>query len=642
MRAALPQGPVLVQVPRAGYLVALVCQDCREPARCAFCDGPLHATSSRPTALSCGWCGRPQGEWRCPICDGRRVRAPVVGADPDGRGARPCLSADTGPSLVRRPGPRRGAGSARRSWSPRPGAEPPADGGYAGGGPAGHPAAAAETGPAGRRGGAASLAERDRAGPAGRRRRLGAGGGGVVRPGAAGAGPGRRGRVRGARARRPVRGALSAGRDLVSVEGPPDAVAELLGLVDLPDAAEALGPVELAPGVPTGERRGPHRLLLRAPRSQRAALVRAVKGALGVRSARKSEGGAALSRSTRWRSRVSPIRVGRTRRPDRRRSTGSGLYTPAVRIVFAGTPEVAVPSLEALLASRHEVVGVLTRPDAPSGRGRTLQPESGRRSSRPSAASRCSSRRRSATRSSWPGSASWRRTAARSWPTARCYRRSRSTSRPAAGSTCTSRVLPRWRGAAPVQHAVLAGDQRHGSDDVPDRARSSTRARCSRRMPSRSARPTRRATCSAGWRSAAPSCWSTPWTGSRPAGSSRSRSRRTASRIAPKITVEDADDRLVPASRRARPADPRHVRRRPGPGRPSAVSGSRSTPPCRPAATTWRPASVEVTKRALRVGHGRRIAVLGEVRPRARSRWPPPTGRVASPGPRTTASRMTA
>ena len=52
MRAALPQGPVLVQVPRAGYLVSLVCQDCREPARCAFCDGPLHATLHRARTAS--------------------------------------------------------------------------------------------------------------------------------------------------------------------------------------------------------------------------------------------------------------------------------------------------------------------------------------------------------------------------------------------------------------------------------------------------------------------------------------------------------------------------------------------------------------------------------------------------------------
>ena len=43
-----------------------------------------------------------------------------------------------------------------------------------------------------------------------------------------------------------------------------------------------------------------------------------------------------------------------------------------MRLVFAGTPEPAVPSLSALLASpRHEVVAVVTRPDAPSGRGRT-------------------------------------------------------------------------------------------------------------------------------------------------------------------------------------------------------------------------------------------------------------------------------
>jgi methionyl-tRNA formyltransferase len=43
-----------------------------------------------------------------------------------------------------------------------------------------------------------------------------------------------------------------------------------------------------------------------------------------------------------------------------------------VRVVFAGTPEPALPALEAVAASRHELVGVVTRPDAPSGRGRRL------------------------------------------------------------------------------------------------------------------------------------------------------------------------------------------------------------------------------------------------------------------------------
>ena len=44
-----------------------------------------------------------------------------------------------------------------------------------------------------------------------------------------------------------------------------------------------------------------------------------------------------------------------------------------MKLVFAGTPEVAVPALDALIASdRHEVAAVVTRPDAPAGRGRRL------------------------------------------------------------------------------------------------------------------------------------------------------------------------------------------------------------------------------------------------------------------------------
>jgi len=45
-----------------------------------------------------------------------------------------------------------------------------------------------------------------------------------------------------------------------------------------------------------------------------------------------------------------------------------------VRLVFAGTPDTAVPSLEALVASRHEVSAVVTRPDAAAGRGRSVRP----------------------------------------------------------------------------------------------------------------------------------------------------------------------------------------------------------------------------------------------------------------------------
>lgn len=45
-----------------------------------------------------------------------------------------------------------------------------------------------------------------------------------------------------------------------------------------------------------------------------------------------------------------------------------------MRLLFAGTPDVAIPTLDALVASPHEVVAVLTRADAPSGRGRRLRP----------------------------------------------------------------------------------------------------------------------------------------------------------------------------------------------------------------------------------------------------------------------------
>ncbi|MFH0410515.1 methionyl-tRNA formyltransferase [Corynebacterium sp. L4756] len=45
-----------------------------------------------------------------------------------------------------------------------------------------------------------------------------------------------------------------------------------------------------------------------------------------------------------------------------------------MKLIFAGTPEPAVPALKALIASSHEVVAVITRPDARKGRGRTLYP----------------------------------------------------------------------------------------------------------------------------------------------------------------------------------------------------------------------------------------------------------------------------
>ena len=127
-REALRTGPVLVQVARPGYAPVLVCADCRTPARCAACGGPLHA-ARRGAVPECGWCGRPATSWVCPRCESVRVRMASSGsertADELGRafpetriiladGDHPVLTVDDRPALV----------VATR------GAEPVAEGGY--------------------------------------------------------------------------------------------------------------------------------------------------------------------------------------------------------------------------------------------------------------------------------------------------------------------------------------------------------------------------------------------------------------------------------------------------------------------------------------------------------------------------------
>jgi primosomal protein N' (replication factor Y) len=79
-KQALAAGaPVLVQVPRRGYVPALACQRDRTPARCPACHGPLQLTSGHAVP-SCLWCGRIAGDWRCPVCEGRQLRAVMTGS----------------------------------------------------------------------------------------------------------------------------------------------------------------------------------------------------------------------------------------------------------------------------------------------------------------------------------------------------------------------------------------------------------------------------------------------------------------------------------------------------------------------------------------------------------------------------------
>ena len=133
-----------------------------------------------------------------------------------------------------------------------------------------------------------------------------------------------------------------------------------------------------------------------------------------------------------------------------------------MRLVFAGTPEVAVPSLEALLASRHEVVAVLTRPDAPAGRGRAL---------RPSPVSEVAAHHGiEVLAPAHPRDEAFRqRLAALDVDAVPVVAYGALVPRSALDVPRVGWVnlhfslLPAWRGAAPVQHALLAGDEVTGA-----------------------------------------------------------------------------------------------------------------------------------------------------------------------------------
>jgi primosomal protein N' (replication factor Y) (superfamily II helicase) len=79
-REGLASGPVLVQVARPGYAPSLVCAECRRPARCAHCSGPLRAPRPGATPV-CAWCGRAAHGWACPHCQAHAVRMASSGSE---------------------------------------------------------------------------------------------------------------------------------------------------------------------------------------------------------------------------------------------------------------------------------------------------------------------------------------------------------------------------------------------------------------------------------------------------------------------------------------------------------------------------------------------------------------------------------
>jgi methionyl-tRNA formyltransferase len=133
-----------------------------------------------------------------------------------------------------------------------------------------------------------------------------------------------------------------------------------------------------------------------------------------------------------------------------------------VRLVFAGTPATALPSLEALLGSRHEVAAVITRPDAPAGRGRRLGPSP--------IAVRAEQAGVEVLRPAKPSEPEFKDRLLEIAPDC-CPVTAYGALIPQSVLDIPARgwvnlhfsLLPAWRGAAPVQHAILHGDDMTGA-----------------------------------------------------------------------------------------------------------------------------------------------------------------------------------
>ncbi|WP_183086004.1 primosomal protein N' [Propionibacterium australiense] len=289
IRAGLASGPVLVQVPRSGYLEALSCGDCRTPVRCRTCNGPVRADRlpDGGRRLSCRWCGRVMASWQCPRCGSARLRAPMVGSR---RTAEELGRAFPGVVLVDSSGqnPRESVGDTPALVVATPGAEPFPSAGYS----------AAVLLDAALLLGRADL----RAGEEALRRWLAAVA--LVRPASEGGSVCLVGPAGDASVQALVRldPAGFAARELAqraeagfppavamcAVEGAERTVTGFARLADWPEQAEVLGRAQLPPDEPDAE--PVWRLLVRVPRAAGGALAGSAKKALAVRSARKEPG----------------------------------------------------------------------------------------------------------------------------------------------------------------------------------------------------------------------------------------------------------------------------------------------------------------------------------------------------------------
>ena len=294
-RSSLQAGaPVLVQVPRRGYVPSLACARCRTIARCRHCTGPLSLAESLQEggpALVCRWCGRIDPTRRCARCGSDAVRAVVVGAR---RTAEELGRAFPGTAVVTSSGDGvvREVAAGPALVVATPGAEPVASGGYGA-------ALLLDTW--------ALLGRQDlRAAEDALWRWMTAaalvrarGDGGVVLAVAESSIPTVQSLIRwdpvghaeaDLAARTEV--GLPPSVHIAALDGAAEAVAALLDEAGLPEGADVLGPVDLPAGVrrPAGTPAGVPvtRMLVRARREQGLALAAALRRGVSVLSARQS------------------------------------------------------------------------------------------------------------------------------------------------------------------------------------------------------------------------------------------------------------------------------------------------------------------------------------------------------------------
>jgi primosomal protein N' (replication factor Y) len=290
-RSSLEAGaPVLVQVPRRGYVPSLACGRCRTIARCRHCTGPLSLQEHAPGAV-CRWCGRAEPSLRCSRCGSDAVRAVVVGAR---RTAEELGRAFAGTAVITSAGDAIVAEVAARPALvvATPGAEPRVSGGYGA-------ALLLDTW--------ALLGRQDlRAAEDALWRWMSAvalvrarGDGGVVTVVAESSIPTVQSLIRWdpvghaeAELTSRTEVGLPPSVHIAAIDGAAGAVAALLEEVQLPDGADLLGPVDLPPGVrrPAGTPTGVPvtRMLVRVPREQGLTLAASLRRSVGVLSARQT------------------------------------------------------------------------------------------------------------------------------------------------------------------------------------------------------------------------------------------------------------------------------------------------------------------------------------------------------------------